>query len=112
MSKPSYKNLLDALELHQNLLFAEQQAISARDLSTVEQILNQKDKSLDLLLSAKQDASVNYPPEIRSRISNVLSQQEKNTNNFRKLHIQSVGPKTKSSSPNPFFKRMKQAYSK
>ena len=48
MSNSPYEKLLEALDLHQNLLFAEQQAISARDLNTVEQILNQKDSSMDL----------------------------------------------------------------
>ena len=111
MSNSPYEKLLKALDLHQNLLFAEQQAISARDLNTVEQILNQKDSSMDLLLRAKEDLDSNYPPEIQSRITNVLSQQAENTSNFRKLHIQAESPNIDSSSTNPFHKRMRQAYS-
>ena len=111
MSNSRYEKLLEALDLHQNLLFAEQQAISARDLNTVEQILNQKDSSMDLLLRAKEDTDFNYPPEIQSRITNVLSQQAENTSNFRKLHIQAESPNINSSSTSPFHKRMRQAYS-
>jgi hypothetical protein len=111
MSKASYERLLEALELHLNILFAEQQAISARDLATVEQILGQKDTSMDLLMRAKKDSDSNYPPEIQSRISNVLSQQAENTSSFRKLHIQADSPNTDASSTSPFQKRMKQAYS-
>ena len=111
MSNYPYEKLLKALDLHQNLLFAEQQAISARDLNTVEQILNQKDSSMDLLLMAKEDTDSNYPPEIQSRITNVLSQQAENTSNFRKLHIQTENPNPESSSTSPLHKRMRQAYS-
>ena len=111
MSNPSYIKLLEALELHQNLLFAEQQAISARDLNTVEQILNQKDSSMELLLSAKGSTDPNYPPEIQSRITIVLYQQAENTSNFRKLHIQGESPSADASSTSPFHKRMRQAYS-
>lgn len=111
MSIPPYEKLLEALELHQNLLFAEQQAISARDLNTVEQILNQKDSSMDLLLRAKEDTNSNYPPEIQSRITNVLSQQAENTSNFRKLHVQAESPSADASSTSPFNKRLRQAYS-
>ena len=111
MSNPPYEKLLKALDLHQNLLFAEQQAISARDLNTVEQILNQKDSSMDLLLRAKEDTDSNYPPEIQSRITNVLCQQAENTSSFCKLHIQTESPDTNSTFTSPFHKRMRQAYS-
>ena len=111
MSNPPYEKLLEALDLHQNLLFAEQQAISARDLNTVEQILNQKESSMDLLLRAKEDTDSNYPPEIQSRITNVLSQQAENTSSFRKLHIQAESPNTVATVTSPFHKRMRQAYS-
>jgi hypothetical protein len=62
-------------------------------------------------LRAKEDTDSNYPPEIQSRITNVLSQQAENTSNFRKLHIQAESPNIDSSSRSPFHKRMRQAYS-
>ena len=83
MSEFSYEKLLEALDLHHNILHAEQQAIAARDLNSVEDILARKDKSLDLLLLAKKGDNSNYPAHIQSRISSVLSLQQKNTQNFK-----------------------------
>ena len=110
MSKDGYKELLDALELHQNLLHAEQQAISSKDLNIVEDILRQKDETLQLLIDAKQNTGGNYPKEIESRISNVLDQQRRNTQNFRKLHIQQDRTEPSAQESNPIFKRMRRAY--
>ena len=106
----SYKSLLDALDLHQNLLYAEQQAISSKDLNIIEDILKQKDESLQILINAKQATNENYPPEIESRISSILDQQKKNTLNFRKLHIQEGQTEVETSETNPLFNRMRKAY--
>ena len=106
----SHKSLLDALDLHQNLLHAEQQAISTRDLNIIEDILKQKDESLQVLINAKQTSVENYPPEIQSRISYILDQQKKNTLNFRKLHIQENRTELEPPEANPIFKRMRKAY--
>jgi len=84
MKQDSYQSLNDALELHQNLLHAEQQAISSRDLNIVEDILKQKDESLQVLINAKQASFENYPPEIQSRISYILDQQKKKYSKFSK----------------------------
>ena len=110
MKQDSYQTLKDALELHQNLLHAEQQAISSRDLNIVEDILKQKDESLQVLINAKQATVENYPPEIQSRISYILDQQKKNTLNFRKLHIQENQTELEPAEANPIFKRMRKAY--
>lgn len=112
MSNVSYEKLLEALDLHHNLLHAEMQAIAARDLNTVEDILGQKEQSLDLLLLAKKKLGPDFPPHIQSRISSVLNLQEKNTQNFRNLHVQDNQPKGSGDLLNPLFKRLKQAYSK
>ena len=110
MSKVGFKELLDALELHQNLLHAEQQAISSKDLNIVEDILRQKDETLQILIDAKQNTGGNYPKEIESRISKVLDQQRRNTQNFRKLHIQQDHTEPSVHESNPIFKRMRRAY--
>jgi len=110
MSKVGFKELLDALELHQNLLHAEQQAISSKDLNIVEDILRQKDETLQLLIDAKQNTGGNYPKEIESRISKVLDLQRRNTQNFRKLHIQQDHTEPCVQESNPIFKRMRRAY--
>jgi len=110
MSKVGFKELLDALELHQNLLHAEQQAISSKDLNIVEDILRQKDETLQLLIDAKQNTGGNYPKEIESRISNVLDQQRRNTQNFRNLHIQQDRTEPSVQESSPIFRRMRRAY--
>lgn len=110
MNQESYRSLLDALELHQNLIHAEQQAISCRDLNIIEDILKQKDESLKVLINAKQASTENYPPEIESRISSILDQQKKNTLNFRKLHIHEDRTEVETSETNPLFNRMRKAY--
>jgi hypothetical protein len=46
------EKLRHAIELHSQVLHSETQAISARDLSTIEDILAKKDESLGILLSA------------------------------------------------------------
>ena len=88
------------------------QAIAAYDLNTVEDILGQKEQSLDLLLLAKKTLGPDFPPHIQSRISSVLNLQEKNTKSFRNLHVQDNQPKDSGDLLNPLFKRLKQAYSK
>jgi len=110
MSKDGYKELLDALKLHQNLLHAEQQAISSKDLNIVEDILRQKDETLQILIDAKRNTGDNFPQEIESRISKVLDQQRRNTQNFRKLHIQQDHTEPCVQESNPIFKRMRRAY--
>ena len=110
MNQESHQSLVDALELHQNLIHAEQQAISCRDLNIIEDILKRKDESLQILINAKKASTENYPPEIESRISSILDQQKKNTLNFRKLHIQEDQAKAEASETNPLFNRMRKAY--
>ena len=113
MSKFSHEKLLEALDLHHNLLFAEKQAISARDLNTVEHILKQKDQSMELLLLAKDEAGcTDYPFHIESRISKVLKLQQQNTENFRRLQIQDENQTEASKPSSPLFRRFKQAYSR
>jgi len=107
--RSSYKDLLDALDLHQNVLHAEEQAIIARDLNTVERISHLKDESIEKLTFANNKPLEHYPVFIQERISIILEKQQKNTDNFRRLHIQDNPSFTKEST-SPLFKRMKQAY--
>jgi hypothetical protein len=112
MSKFSYEKLLNALDLHQNILHAEKQAISARDLDTVEDILLQKDSSLELVLAAKNEVDSKFPVFVSDRISSVMNQQRQNTLDFKKLHIQDQNNPTTTGEKNPLFKRLKRAYQK
>ena len=111
MSEIPYVKLLDALELHQNILHAEKQAISARDLDTIEELLIQKDETLNMVLSAKRELSENYPEHITSRIDSVISLQRCNTQNFKKLHIQDGLNKPQTPEISNLFSRVKRAYS-
>ena len=84
------EKLRHAIELHSQVLHSETQAISARDLSTIEDILAKKDESLEILLSAKEDVGQDYEKSshLMQLFEEVVEHQEKNTENFRKLHIQ------------------------
>ena len=84
------EKLTHAIELHSKVLHSETQAISARDLSTIEDILAKKDESLEILLSAKEDVGQDYEEssDLMQLFEEVVEHQEKNTENFRKLHIQ------------------------
>lgn len=108
----THDNLLEVLNLHLNILHAEMQAISARDLNLIENILHQKDESLKILLSAKNrvDSDLDFPPNIMALISSVLSLQEKNANNFRELHIQKEGRINPSGASNTLSNRIAKAY--
>ena len=108
----THDNLLEALDLHLNVLHAEKQAISSRDLNLIEDILYQKDESLKILLSAKKraDSSFDFPPNVMAQISSVLALQEKNANNFRELHIQKEGKISPSGVSNTLSDRIAKAY--
>ena len=106
------KNLSIALELHSNLLQAETQAISAKDLSTIEDILVQKDESLEILISAKnlvEESSDPYP-ELQKLVKDVLDHQAKNAENFRKLHVQKGDITSVIDSSNTLNNRVAKAY--
>jgi len=112
MQDKAFENLKKALELHSQVLHAESQAISAKDLSTVEEILQRKDESLEFLVTAKdffeQNSSTNS--DLEKLIQDVLSHQEKNTENFRKLHIQEENSSNKNRLSNSLSDRVSRAY--
>jgi len=112
MTKFAHAKLIEALELHQNILFAEKQAIAVRDLNMVEDILRQKEQSLELVLHAKSEVGENFSENLNHRISIVLELQKLNTKNFRKLHIQDEQIPKKEDKSHPLFTRLRQAYSK
>lgn len=106
------KNLSRALELHSHLLHAETQAISAKDLSTIEDILIKKDESLEFLISAKNlvEESFDSYPELLSLVKDVLEHQAKNAEDFRKLHVQNGDKKCAIDSSNSLTNRITKAY--
>ncbi len=106
------ENFNRALQLHSQVLHAETQAISAKDLSTIQDILIKKDESLEFLISAKNlvEESTEPFPELESLVKNVLEHQAKNTENFRKLHVQGSDKKSVIDAPNTLTNRITKAY--
>ena len=88
VSKAKFNRFLELLEVHENLLHAETQAIAARDLDTVESILEKKDESLRDLLESKDELGSNpiFDKDSEKGIAKVLDLQERNANSFAKLH--------------------------
>ena len=105
--------LSNAIQLHENVLHAEEQAIQAKDIATIKQVASQKDHTLNLLARAKETLD-NEGADIsglQKEIEKIIKKQERNTELFRDLHIQS-----KSSSPgnrsnlNSLKNKMRKAY--
>ena len=84
---PEFSFFLEALETFENLLHAETQAIAAKHLDTIEQIIARKDESLQVLLQAKDKVSTDPRniSEADELVDQVLDLQEKNVESFRRL---------------------------
>lgn len=108
------EKLRHAIELHSHVLHSETQAISARDLSTIEGILAKKDESLKILLSAKDDLGQDYETsnDLMQLFKQVVKHQQKNTENFRKLHIQESESSEAGKPSDTFSDRVSRAYRK
>jgi len=108
------EKLRRAIELHSQVLHSESQAISARDLSTIEDILSKKDESLEILLSAKEDLGQEYEAssDLMQLFEQVVEHQQKNTENFRKLHIQESENSESGKPTDTFSDRVSRAYRK
>jgi uncharacterized protein YoxC len=107
-------NLRRAIELHSQILHSETQAISARDLTTIEDILVKKDESLEILLSAKEDLGQDFESfsDLVQLFEQVVKHQQKNTENFRKLHIQQSEYPESGKPTDTFSDRVSRAYRK
>ena len=84
---PEFTFFFEALETFENLLHAETQAIAAKHLDTIEQIIAKKDESLKVLLQAKDQVGTD-PRTIEEAdilVDQVLDLQEKNVESFRRL---------------------------
>ena len=84
---PEFTFFFEALETFENLLHAETQAIAAKHLDTIEEIIAKKDESLIVLLQAKDQVGTD-PRMIKEAdilVDQVLDLQEKNVESFRRL---------------------------
>ncbi len=106
------QSFAEALELHENLLFAESQAISCRDLAVVEDLLSQKEESLSGLVAARKELGTLLSKDLHEKFSNLLQMQRKNTENFRKLHQGGCDLTPKPPQTKYLSDRLKNAYSR
>ena len=109
-----FDHFLELLEVHENLLHAETQAIAAKELDIIESILQKKDESLEIVLAAR-DNLVMDPrtnQQLDSLIDRVIELQKRNADSFQKLvKQQSSKASSKDESKNLLSNRLKQAYS-
>ena len=109
-----FDHFLELLEVHENLLHAETQAIAAKELDTIESILQKKDESLEIVLTARDNLGVNprTNQQLDSLIDRVIELQKRNADSFQKLvKQQSSKASPKDESKNLLSNRLKQAYS-
>ena len=109
-----FDHFLELLELHENLLHAETQAIAAKELDTIESILQKKDESLEIVLTARDNLGVDprTNQQLDSLIDRVIELQKRNADSFQKLvKQQSSKASPKDESKNLLSNRLKQAYS-
>ena len=82
-----FDHFLELLEVHENLLHAETQAIAAKHLDTIEEILQKKDQSLEILISSKEQLPDNFQNDatISSQMDRVLELQQRNAASFKRF---------------------------
>ena len=113
MTNAKKLDLINALQMHDNVLHAEEQAIQAKNIDTIEQIASQKDESLNLLVQAKEnvDQEGTDISDLQTEIGRIIQKQEHNTELFRDLHIQSKSSSSVNrSNLNSLKNRMRKAY--
>lgn len=109
-----FDHFLELLEVHENLLHAETQAIAAKELDIMESILQKKDESLEIVLAARDNLGVEprTNQQLDSLIDRVIELQKRNADSFQKLvKQQSSKASPKDESKNLLSNRLKQAYS-
>ena len=95
MSASKFSRFLEFLELHENLLHAETQAIAAKHLDTIESLIEAKQENLNFLLEAKEELKSNPRDDQRADelIEKILELQDRNTKSFSKLYQDKVREK-------------------
>jgi hypothetical protein len=109
-----FDHFLELLEVHENLLHAETQAIAAKELDIIESILQKKDESLEIVLTARDNLGVDprTNQQLDRLIDRVIELQKRNADSFQKLvKQQSSKTSPKDESKNLLSSRLKQAYS-
>ena len=112
-NSPEFVFFLEALETFENLLHAETQAIAAKHLDTIEEIIERKDENLRALLDAKERIGVNPRSvfEADALVDQVLDLQEKNVESFRKLFEKQFKlNQGKGNTEKPIDRKLRKAY--
>lgn len=78
----------DALDLHENLLHAETQAIAAKDLKTIESIIDQKESSIKSILEFKSllQGEINADFSKNEKVQYILELQKRNAISFKRFY--------------------------
>ncbi|MFL2927383.1 MAG: hypothetical protein ACJZ72_02175 [Opitutales bacterium] len=95
-------------------MHAETQAIAAKELDIIESILQKKDESLEIVLTARDNLGVDprTNQQLDSLIDRVIELQKRNADSFQKLvNQQNSKASSKDESKNLLSNRLKQAYS-
>ncbi|MDG1324997.1 MAG: hypothetical protein P8P49_04450 [Opitutales bacterium] len=94
----SFNIFLDILEVYENLLHTETQAIAAKNLDEIESILAQKEESMKSVLVAK--GEIDFDPltniDTKDLITRLIELQKRNAESFKRL-IDSQSEKEKNS---------------
>ena len=112
-NSPEFVFFLEALETFENLLHAETQAIAAKHLDTIEEIIERKDANLRALLDAKERIGINprSVSEADALVDQVLDLQEKNVESFRRLFEKQFKlNQGKESTEKPIDRKLRKAY--
>lgn len=112
-NSPEFTFFLEALETFENLLHAETQAIAAKHLDTIEEIIERKDENLRALLEAKERIEIDPRSiiEADALVDQVLDLQEKNVESFRRLFQKQFKlSQGKVDSENPIDRKLRKAY--
>ena len=112
-NSPEFIFFLEALETFENLLHAETQAIAAKHLDTIEEIIERKDESLRALLEAKDRIKIDPRSisEADSLVDQVLDLQEKNVESFRRLFQKQFKlSQGKENEEKPIDRKLRKAY--
>ena len=80
-----FDRFLTLLEVHENLLHAETQAIAAKELDIIESILQKKDESMEIVLAARDNLGVDprTNKQLDSLIDRVIELQKRNADHFK-----------------------------
>ena len=112
MKESLLSRFIESLELFEDLLHAETQAVAVKQLDTIETVLEKKEIALTQMLELKGqfDAAGEKSVEVDELVQRVLTLQERNTFSFKKLFSKINSEPDDSSKKSSKEKRLRDAY--